>query len=555
MWVPSRIQGGLTVAKRLLPIPLLLILAVALLISACSSGTTTSTSPTTAPPVSTTATVGPTSTTGAPPSGSTAVPGGTLVLAGTPLPKNIGYQPTMGQTDKSHIFETIAETLMTVNTKGELLPKLATSVETDPVAKTITWHLREGVTFHDGTPFNAAAVAWNFQQLKDAGVLQYGDSVSAFTVVDDKTVRFDLTSFGYQYVQAFASKIYILSPTAIEKNGKDWAISNVSATGPFMLDKFDPASVVTVVKNPKYWQAGKPYLDGIEERFNLDSAVLSAAIQSNEIQLVTSGDTVLLKDLAAKGFNSVQSNPNKTVEFLAPSSSDPSSPLSNSLVRQACEYAIDFGAVAKGLFQGTQEAMTQMSYPGAVGYEPARNRNYDVAKAQQLLEQAGFPGGKGISISIYGTTSAPSVARRTAIAGYLQAVGITVKIESMPFPTYATMQAEGWKNGFMDCLENNGEIWGSAYLAWLGPLPTANPIPSLGRSTKYDELAKQVLTAPDAATTNGIVSQLIQQNYDDAMVMPAWMQSNIWIASTKVHTEEAASAERNFDWASVWMEK
>jgi len=327
-----------------------------------------------------------------------------------------------------------------------------------------------------------------------------------------------------------------------------------------MLDEFQADSMVSVVKNPKYWRPGKPYLDKIILRFNLDSAVLSAAMQSDEIQMEIGGDLRLHQRLVKSGFKSVLTTPIQTIYSMLPDSINPTSPLSNMKVRQAIEYAIDRPAIVNGTLGGTSVAMNQDSYESAVGYDPNGGRGYDVAKAKKLLEEAGYPGGVGkdgkqIELSLYGTTSAPSQAWRAAIAGYLSEVGIKATVVPMPFPTFATMQAEGWVDGLMTCVENSGAPWSIGYLNWFGPLPTNNACPSLGRSEEYNSLANQVLNATDAESMNAIVEKLIKIANDEAMLLPLWANPAVWVAQPYVHVEEAEGGPRSFDWASIWMEK
>jgi peptide/nickel transport system substrate-binding protein len=527
--------------KKLFLVTFMSLLAVVLVLGGCTqTPATTSVAPT------------PTATT---PAAGQPVSGGTLTMAGSQIPKNIGYQPTMGLTDKINMFATIAERLMNMNTQGELVPELATAVNTDASAKTITWTLRKGVKFHDGTDFNAAAAAFNFKQLKDAGVLQYGKSIVSIDTPDDYTLKFTLSDFAFGYVQSFSYNVFILSPALIQSAGKDGAICKVAGTGPFKLEIFDPASKVTVVKNPNYWQTGRPYLDGIVQLSQLDSAVLSAQLQSGEIQFTTSGDLMMQKTLVAKGFKSVNYSYNGYFTFMSPSSSDASSPLNNPLVRQAIEYGTDRDAICNGVLQGTSQAALQMSYPGAVGYDAARGRKYDVNKALALMKQAGYSPDKPIDITIYGTNSKPSIDRRTAIADYLKQIGINAKVEALNFAAFSTIQAEGWKNGLIDCVENSGAVWSVGYANWLGPKPTFNPIPSLGRSAEYDALAAKLLSAPDAAATNSIVVQLIQKNYDDALTFPLWSQPFTYLAAPVLHFDKASSKDRSFDWSQLWLEK
>lgn len=486
---------------------------------------------------------------------SSIVTGGTLTFFGRQLPKNIGYQPTMTEPDRVGIVQAMAETLMNVDSEGKLVPELATSVDTDPAAKTITWHLRQGVKFHDGTPFNSKAAAWNFQQLKEAGTLQFGEQIVDMATPDDYTLVFKLKNLSYLFVQAFSFNAYMLSPTAIEKNGKEWAITHISGTGPFMLESFDQTSKAVVVKNPDYWRPGIPYLDSIVHIPSLDSAVNYAAMKSNEIQMMSGGDLNLQKKLVAEGRKKVLFTSNKCVEFLVPSTDDPNSPLSNPLVREAIEYAIDRKAITQGIWQDNADPMDQMSFKGAVGYDPSLGRPYDPEKAKQLLKQAGYPGGKGINISIYVPVPAPLVRLCTAVAGYLQQVGINTKVEPQTFPLHNTQQAHGWKNGYFYLRDPGRSDWASVFMTWFGPLPTYNTNASLKRSDAYNELANKVLTAADIDTYHDIVTRLMKKMHDESLVIAIDNQPSTWVVQSYGHYEADMSKRSTFDFGSLWMEK
>jgi len=483
------------------------------------------------------------------------VTGGDLVLHGRPLPKNIGYQPTMTEPDRVGIVQAMAETLMNIDAEGELVPELAKSVKFDPAAKTITWTLRQGVKFHDGTPFNAKAAAWNFQQLKDVGTLQFGEQIESMATPDDYTLVFKLKNFSYLFVMAFSYNAYLFSPTAIEKNGKQWAISHAYATGPFMLKSYEPGNEMVVVRNPNYWRPGKPYLDSVKQKPIMDPAVNFAAMQSHEIQLGAFGNLELQGKLVAEGCKKVLFTTNPTVEFLAPSTDDPNSPLSNPLVREAIEYAIDRKAITRAIWHDAADPMDHLAYPGAVGYDPSIGRPYNPDKAKQLLNQAGYPGGKGIEISIYVPVPPDLVRLCQAVAAYMQQVGIKAKVEPQTFPLHNTQQMEGWKNGYFYLRDPGRSDWASIFVTWFGPLPTYNKTGSLKRTETYNQLAEQVLTAPDKESYRGIVKKLIKMAQDNSLVIGIDYQASTWVVQPYVHYEADMKKRSTFDWGSLWMEK
>ena len=118
--------------------------------------------------------------------------GGTMKIISQRGPTNIGYSAAMNFGDQSPGVM-YAERLMNVDVKGNLRPLLAESWEYSPDGKTITFHLRKGVKFHDNTDFNAEAVRWNLQTCLEAGALPGGKYIASIDVIDDHTLRVNLT--------------------------------------------------------------------------------------------------------------------------------------------------------------------------------------------------------------------------------------------------------------------------------------------------------------------------------------------------------------------------
>ena len=174
-----------------------------------------------------------------------------------------GYPPRMVGAARDYA-PPFFDRLLRIGEDGKYKPGLALSWDTSADGKAITFKLRQGVTFHDGTPFNAQAVKANIDNLiPPKETLLSG--ITSVDVVDDYTVKLNLPSYDNLILYHFASNpvTWIYSPEALKKNGGDWATTHPVGTGPFMLKDYQPNISLTLVKNPNYWQKGLPYLDGI----------------------------------------------------------------------------------------------------------------------------------------------------------------------------------------------------------------------------------------------------------------------------------------------------
>jgi len=146
-----------------------------------------------------------------------------------------GYPPRMAGSAKD-FAPPFFDHLVIIGDDGKYQPGLALSWDASKDGKAITFKLRKGVTFHDGTPFNAQAVKANIDNLipPKAKIL---DGIISVDVVDDYTVRINLDKFNNLILFHFGTNVatYMYSPEALKKNSPDWAITHPVGTGPFML--------------------------------------------------------------------------------------------------------------------------------------------------------------------------------------------------------------------------------------------------------------------------------------------------------------------------------
>ena len=129
--------------------------------------------------------------------------------------------------------------------------------------KSITFNLRKGVKFHDGSDFNAEVAKWNLDNMIKAEASAFA-SWASVDIIDDYTIRVNFTKWQSTLPMSFAEGnpwAPMVSKAAFEKNGLEWMRANPVGTGPFKFESFQLDASLKVVRNPDYWIKGKPYLD------------------------------------------------------------------------------------------------------------------------------------------------------------------------------------------------------------------------------------------------------------------------------------------------------
>ncbi len=429
--------------KKILIVTLLVLIVSAMLVSACSKTSSTSTAA-----VPTTTTVAPT-TTGVVPTASatsTETPkyGGILKIIQGPPSGNFGctYEPTMGG-DYLAAAPAI-ETLLMIDTKtGEPIPWLASGWTVAPDKSSLTLTLQKNVKFSDGTPFDADAVKYVLDQYR-AGTGTELKNVTSIDVIDQYTVRENLSSWTSFTISCLAvGPGRMASPTVMKAHDDKYLYNHPVGTGPFILDSYD-TTTMKFSKNPNYWQAGKPYLDGIEWEFDSDQTTGLMSFQNGEAQMNLNISNITVDQvnaMKAKGYLFTQVA--GAVMYMCPDSASSDSPWSNLKVRQAACYAMQQSQIPTIKGYGVLAA-TQLAYPGQPGYNPdVVGYPYDLAKAKQLMADAGYS--NGFDTTIYGIEMDNTL--YTAIQSWWAAIGIRAKIQNVSWAQDGQMMTQGWDNG------------------------------------------------------------------------------------------------------------
>ncbi len=361
------------------------------------------------------------------------VQGGTLRVAHPTAPTTL--DPASGNSGYDHIYlYPMFDTLVNfVPETLEALPGLATSWEfTDDT--TLVLNLNEGVSFHDGTPFNAEAVKANLERSKNwensniAGDLVNVDTVD---VVDEYTVQINLTQPDTALPLILSDRAgMMVSPTAFDADPDGFG-QNPVGTGPFKFSEWLTGESVTVERNDEYW-GDVAYLDSIVFSIIIDRDTAINAVLSGQQDFTFNVDPSQLSRVENEdGIVTDQSAGLFHYEFYT---NNGRPPFDDVRVRQALNYAIDRDAYLQATQFGTGEVAWH-PIPSAHWAFPADQvptYAYDPEKARELLAEAGYA--DGLTIEVVGWTADPDVRRAEVLQQQLADVGITMNITATEVP-------------------------------------------------------------------------------------------------------------------------
>ena len=411
----------------------------------------------------------------------------------------------------------------------EVEPALATAWEISEDGTEYTFTLREGVTFHDGSPFNAEAVVFNFERMlnedhpyHDTGPFPlafFFSSVSSVEAVDDLTVKFTLSE---PYAPFLSNLAYptglIVSPAAVEQHGADFG-RNPSGTGAFTFAEWRSNEAVVVEANPDYWD-GAPDLEAVVFRPITDANTRTAEMLAGGIDMMVEVPPVALSQFQDDAFQVFeQAGPH--VWFLILNAKE--GPFADKRVRQAANYAINKEALVNDVLEGTAEVAAGPTPPAfAWAYNEALEPYpYDPEKAKELIAEAGA---EGAELTFYvtegGSGMLDPVAMGTAIQADLNAVGLDTTIETYEWNTFLGQVNPG--------LEGKADM---AEMAWMTNDPDTLPFLALrteawpdkgGFNSGYysnpevDELLEKARVATDQDERAALYKQMQEIVQEDA---------------------------------------
>lgn len=312
----------------------------------------------------------------------------------------------------------------------KLIPVLAESYESNAIATEFTFHLRRGVTFHDGTPFDAQAVKVNFERLADPKLhlkrrvlLSMLDHVE---VIDDHTVKLVLNSpFGALVNSIAHPGAMILSPKAIAEYGRDIGRHPVG-TGPYVFVSWN-ADTLKVARNPHYWKPDVPKVDTITFRSVPENGTRIAMLQAGEAQFIYPVPPEMVAVVSRNPDLTVIDAPSIIVRYVAMNTRK--KPFGDVRVRQALNYAIDKEAFARVVYSGFSEKMDAPLPEHLQFYARQGDWPYDPAKARALLAEAGYK--DGFETTMWSANNTLAIRAMQFLQQQLGAVGVKVAVEPL----------------------------------------------------------------------------------------------------------------------------
>lgn len=469
--------------KKLVFLTLALILIFSIALFGCGGEeTTTATTPPTSTPTATPTATTPTPTDARLPNlGDLAKPeggkdGGRLQLSTNANIANIGDPAQTAGPGDAAISFLVVEPLLLVDKNGALQPWLAESYKIADDGSSITLYLRQGVTYTDGTPFNADVAKFNV----DAGInsLQWPNmkKYSQCVIIDDYTVRLDFVGGKWDWVAAKSLGTFwsamMWNPVSLAANTPEWKMVNVVGTGPFIMTGYEPNLKVTFDANPNYWR-GKPYLEGVDISVITDTNVNLMAFKSGQLDMagIQTQDAQGVMD---DGFTIITTSDMVFNMCLLPSSGNPDSILKDINLRRAVESAVDKQQIVDTLTYGYGVATNQgfclepYKDPTTVGYP------FSLEAAQGYLELAGHP--EGFETTLYMVEGGPDDVPM-AIKGMLDKVNITLNIEKIGYLQLVQMiggGGTGW-DGYIWMFGFPGDTVDPASTLINGPLNAIHP--------------------------------------------------------------------------------
>ena len=225
--------------------------------------------------------------------------GGTLKIILIAGPQTAGGLPAEVFGPDATSYQFCMEPLLKGDNKGGVVPWLAESYKLADDLKSITFTLRKGVKFHDGTELTAEIAKWNLDNYIASPTNMYWASAE---VIDGNTVKVNFRMWVNTILTSFTGNgAWMISKAAFEKNGADWARANPVGTGPFKFESFQRDVGYNVVRNPDYWQKGIPYLDAIEIAYIADPMTQKAAMEAGEYHMLQTEPNKNAKDLENLG--------------------------------------------------------------------------------------------------------------------------------------------------------------------------------------------------------------------------------------------------------------
>lgn len=480
------------------------------------------------------------------------MPIGTLVRAVTTFPNSLDI-PQTAERQASTTAWNIFDSLVAFNDAGEIVPRLAERWEVSDDGTEYTFYLREGVTFHNGEPFNADAVVFSWDRAVNGG-FEYSyhwESAVSVEKLDDYTVKITTEAPDALFLSIMADNWGMIPPGYFQEVGQAGFDEFPIGTGPFKFVEWVKGDHITMEANEDYFR-GMPKIKTFIIRPIPESATRVAAIQTGEVDIVTRLSSEEAQSLLGVENVKVIKYPVTRVYYIAFNNltTGVGQPTEDPLVRQAMNYAVDIDAIIDALFDGFAKPAIGLVATSELGYDDAEPFGYDPDKARDLLAQAGYTDGFAMDMACPAGAYTHFEEVCEAIAGYLNEVGIDVSLEIMESGQYWDMEAakelpplfgDSWSSAVGEGYPRlNGSLrgWDASYSSWF--------------DDEIDNLLTQIETTIDQKERAELYKDLQAYMRENPPFIYLYEPVSFEAINTRVQNYKPRSAE-TYDLFQTWV--
>ena len=458
--------------------------------------------------------------------------GGTLRIGLAAEPANIdGHVRTPGS-DLSYWLA--FDRLIDYDQKAQPQPGLAESWEVTPDYKSVTFHLRKGVTFHSGREFTSDDVKWNFMRVRDPKLA--GSTLGAYSLwwsSIDTPDAYTVTLKSEQSRPTLFDTLQLFNMLdQVSMQGAD-AKSTAVGTGPFVLQEWVQGDHFTFVKNKNYWKSGKPYLDGLNVRIFHGEQPAMNELEGGTLDAMRMSSVQDIVRLKKDPTYAVVEHPNPgTFWEIGFNVSRP--PFDNKTVRHAFNYAFNRQYLAQTLYQGTAVPIALPWSASSPGYDAVKTGSYafDLDKARTLLSDARV---SGQDLDVVLSPGQPVVESMMQVyQADLAKLGFNLKVNVMEAAAWVDTVNNAKYNGVYLSGDNNahvnpGTLWSSS--------PGWRPVPGNNSGWKNDQwtqLVSSLSTEPDESKRKALIAQINDYVLDQTWVFSICSNPSILVTSSKL---------------------
>lgn len=398
---------------------------------------------------------------------------------------------TIGLRVTDAIYETLVREDLETETKNaaKILPALAESWDVSQDGRVYTFTVRQSVTFHDGTPLDAEAIATNFDRLMDDSSPAYDKVASAnmsfvtrwiksVEATDDFTLTLTLKQPFAELPRLLTDRrMAIISPTALKEHPGDEVGQYPAGTGPFMIKKVKQGTDLHLRPYPEYWR-GAPKLGGLVFANMQDPSTMATALQAGEIDAILSASAEQVKQLEDAG--AMVQYPDPANQYFIRLNAK-AKPTDNPRFRQALNYAIDRERLIASM-DGMGQALGSPIPPGNEAFDGDLRSHYefDLEEARRLIKASGVK--LPATVKVYAPTGGPGFSQASQIMSLIQQdlkeVGVELDVEYVEFTSLVELESPGYKDGTNGSF--NGWTTGADSGYWLERMFGPDQVPPNG---------------------------------------------------------------------------